>query len=195
MGQRHFSELSDMGNADDSDVERSLVRPLGPLEVLQSYTRGQKVALPDAPITVQIDGDQPLEDMPWSHIVPVVSERFREFLERRAADNAQFFPVRLEGPGKLLPKSPYYVVNWTNILPAIDMDKSRYHRRPLYEGSMQKFISFDSIVIDDKRVPTGVRVFRLKDFHVTVVTDDEFVNEIKAHGLSGVQFYKLERPL
>jgi hypothetical protein len=126
-------------------------------------------------------------------MVPVVSERFREFLERRAPGHAQFFPVRLEGPAELLPKSPYYVVNWTKILPAIDMDKSVYRRRPLYKGSTQEFISFDSIIIDERSVPVNVRAFRLEKFSVAVVIDTEFANEIKEYGLTGVQFYKLER--
>lgn len=183
--------LSDAGNADNSDRERSSVREEAPLEILRQFNLGVPVLSPPPPIRVRVDGRIPLEDMPWSLHCEVVSDRFRKFIEEHAPEHAQFFQVDFYGPKKLLPTQPYYIINWIRVIDCIDMQKSDYERYEIL-GSNGVFRNrFYSIVIDENRVQDDVKVFRLKHCEHYVGIRDDFAKQMRAAGLTGIQIYDL----
>jgi hypothetical protein len=193
MARRRFLELSDAGG-DSRRTPRSSVEPQGSLEFLESFQCGRWLAPRRRRPVVKIDAPAPLEDLPWSFKVPVVSERLRTFLENEAPGNAQFFEARIVGPKRLLPKEPYYLVNWLHVVDCIDLDKSEWDDQDPPTGDPAQY-DYWRIVVDPSRVPADVFVFRLKYFHVTIVIDQRLAQKIRKQGFTGPQFYDLSRSI
>ncbi|MCC5787307.1 MAG: hypothetical protein JJU33_11475 [Phycisphaerales bacterium] len=138
----------------------------------------------------------PLEDMPWAMYAPVVSDRFRAFLEEHAPGHAQYFEVIFKGPKKLIPDRPYFLVNWLHVVDCIDFDKSDWYEED--EDGDEPRYDFNEIVLDPTRVPPEVRIFRLRHFEVVTAIDSGLADEIKRAKFTGPQFYRIEgglRPL
>jgi hypothetical protein len=74
MAARKFVELSDAGGDNRKGTKRSSCNPVGSVEWFDSLTNGKRVPTPRQRRRVEIVGTAPLEDMPWSFGVPVVSD-------------------------------------------------------------------------------------------------------------------------
>lgn len=189
LPERVFQELSDAGGS-SSRRPRSSCEIVGSLEFLESFREGRPLDPPKRRKEVRIDPPVPLEDMPWSMYAPVVSDRFRAFLEEHAAGHAQYFEVILKGPKKLIPGQAYFLVNWLHVVDCIDFERSDWYEED-EEGDEPRY-DFNEIVLDPSRVPPGVRIFRLRHFDVVTAIDADLAREIKRTGITGPQFYPIE---
>lgn len=156
MAERKFVELSDAGDSREDGMSdcRSSCTIRGFWEDHEGYTDSQWIASPKEKLVFDIEPFFPLEDMPWTGSVPLVSERFKNFIEANAPGHAQFFEAELRLPNKpinpsdkkymlpkgkrlykklypngfdpevLRPTQPYYVVNWLHSVDCIDVERS-----------------------------------------------------------------------
>lgn len=157
MAERGFVDLSDAGDSRENGVSdcRSSCTIRGFCEDHDNgYTDAQWVAAPKEKVVFDIEPFFPLEDMPWTGSVPLVSDRFKKFIEAEAPDHAQFFEAELVLPTKpidpsdkkyMLPKAkrlykklypngfdpevlrpmqPYYIVNWLHSVDCIDLERT-----------------------------------------------------------------------
>lgn len=193
--RREFVDLSDMGASDRKGVKRSYCVPQGGLKFLESFHRGTRLPIPKRPPRVKVEPPLPLEDMPWSFEVHVVSERLRAWFEREAPDHAQYIECSFYGPKKLIPKTPYYLVNWLHLVDCIDMKKSEYEVLPPSKRGGEPEYDFDHFVVDPKKVPKDVLIFRPKLYETVVAIDTRLADKLKASEFTGPQFYPLSIPL
>jgi len=217
MTDRSFVVLEDAGDSrerGESDCRSSCI-PQGDIDFLNSFKKAKRIGCLEARPVVEIEPPFPLEDMPWSFIVPIVSQRFKEFLETEAPGHAEFFEVELVGPkpfdpdslkhmlpkGRrrfkamfpngfdpeaLRPRQPYYVVNWLHALDCIDRERSIRDSAP-----DDPDITFEVIEIDPRRVPEDVLIFRPVLFMVTTYIDTRLAKKILDAGFTGPQFYPI----
>lgn len=129
--------------------------------------------------------DGPLEDMPWVGFAHVVSTRFREFLEAEYPGHAQYLPVHITRYGKPMKIPQYWAVNWLNLIECIDHERSDY--KVNYYGGIKK-LSMNKLVVDLKKVPEHVKVWRVLDYSVCIARD-EVRTRLYQTDFVGFQFY------
>jgi hypothetical protein len=130
-----------------------------------------------------------LEDMPWTiDSVPLVSDRFKRFLEEKVPGHAQFLPLRMEGPGVDDEHRFFWAVNWLKCVDCLDLARSMNEYSPEEGGGVFK----EWTVIDPHRIPVDVVIGRLDkggDRMSQVLIRDDLRRAIISAGFTGPQFY------
>src|SRR5262245_36698079 len=80
----------------------------------------------------------------------IVSSRLREVLKKTATESIQIFPVAVTRGDKTSP-SDYFVVNLLHVVDAVAGDSQDRSK-----------LGINQIVLDAKRIPEGIELFRLK---------------------------------
>lgn len=135
--------------------------------------------------TLAAEYDGPLEDMPWVGFAHVVSTRFKDYLDAEYPGHAQFLPVHITRRGKPMKIPQYWAVNWLHLIDCIDHEQSIY-RVNYYEGI--KKLSMDRLVVDLRKVPEHVKIWRVLDYDVCIARD-EVREKLYQTDFVGFQFY------
>lgn len=194
MAKRTFLLFEDSGGDTEDEARRSSINPVGDVMWLDSLKNGRRVRKPSSTPRFKIAPPLPqVEDMPWCGMAYVVSKRFRKFLAQEAPGHAQYFEAEVTGAKKslekLAPALPYSVVNWLHLVDCINLKKSEYDIDE--EPGEQPDYTFYRLVLDPKKVPDDVLIFRLKHDETTVVIDARLARKITDAGITGPQFNKI----
>lgn len=120
---------------------------------------------------------------------PVASERFAMLLDRRAAGSIQCFSARLQNRlnGELKPG--YYVVNVTELIPALDLDRSDYDSFSPEKGRVHRL---HKPVISCAKVRSGAHIFRLAEYPFSLIVSGELRETILDSEITGIDFWEVE---
>ncbi|MBJ6760745.1 hypothetical protein JGU66_08210 [Myxococcaceae bacterium JPH2] len=123
---------------------------------------------------------------------PIVSEAVAKVFKTLAPDDVQLFPVTIEG----VPE-PYFVVNATKVIDAIDEARcSEVHHYeqdkhpPEYPGEYNWIYGLQ---IDPAKTE-GAQVFRLKKFKVAFIVSEDIKDALERVGNLGVSFDPVTQP-
>ena len=116
-----------------------------------------------------------------------VSARLGQIL--RAEPEVEFLPIRIADHRKKVVSDEYTLANFTKPVDCVDLTKSVYEMSSVDKAQAD---GIEKLVIDEKRVPAGRHVFRLKLRTTTVVVDQKLRDSIKAAKLKGVNLIPAE---
>ncbi|NVJ24167.1 hypothetical protein HUW62_23340 [Myxococcus sp. AM011] len=123
---------------------------------------------------------------------PIVSEEVANVFRSLSPDDVQLFPVSIEGIAE-----PYFVVNATKVVDAIDEARCRevhHHDEsdpfPEYAGEYRWIYG---LRIDPSKTG-GAHVFRLKKFKTAFIVSEEIRSALEQVGNLGVSFERVTGP-
>ena len=112
-------------------------------------------------------------------ILPVFNSKACEILKQFLEPNGELLKIDS-------PKGDYYFYNVTNILDALNVERSKleYLRKPALASDITYF-SFNEDIIKNQSI------FRFYEFPMMLVVSDKFVETVKKHNLTGFDFKKI----
>lgn len=122
----------------------------------------------------------------------VVSERFKELLDKAGIDNIQYFEAAVvEKEGK--PAKPgYYAANIVGLVDCIDIDASELDSEPDKTGEKIIIWSIDRLVLKDD-FGKGELIFRTANYTGVILVDDALKEKISGSPLKGIKLILPER--
>jgi hypothetical protein len=144
--------------------------------------------------TFRMDDDFPddvqLEDvMRTGQRLILASERLKTFLAERAPRNNEFLPVVILNHKGRRVREPYWIVHQIHLQACIDEARSSFDVNDI---NPELILDIERLVVDDTRVPSDVRLFRMARYPLIPVLDRSLADEIGAAGFSGMRFDPLD---
>lgn len=159
---------------------------------VSSWLRGQPI---DAPVpqplvfTVAPDEDDREPEEPgvllemYQDSYVLMTDRLVNALRDAGVDNLQLFDAAIRDPRTGSTATNYKVVNVIGVVAAADLGKSAYTA----SGAPLIDVSFDSLVIDEKRVG-GLLLFRLAESLSAIIVHDRVKQHLLANGFDMLTF-------
>ena len=170
------------------NVERQLV-----IDLMRGYgsVQGRFPAGAEFHMDPQLKKNVKLED----HLVnnpqglPVISAKFRDFLIQQDITNVEWLPVTIvDHQGKAVAKE-YVIANVLEVVDCVDQDASDFTWNKLEADLIAGFVE---LVIDESRVPAGLRMFRMKYFPNKIIVDEALRDAIEGADLSACELLPVE---
>ncbi|MCE9671825.1 hypothetical protein LY474_28865 [Myxococcus stipitatus] len=121
--------------------------------------------------------------------IPIVSEAVANVFRSLAPGDVQLFPVSVEGEVE-----PYFVVNVTKVVDAIDEARCRavqhYDEDDPFPGYEGEYRWIYGLRIDSAKTE-GAQVFRLRKFKISLVVSQELKDALEQVGNLGVAFERV----
>jgi hypothetical protein len=131
------------------------------------------------------------DDMPWTvSCVFAASNRLKAVLELELPSHAQFIPAQVqEKAGDAFMGDEYWALNWLHIIECMDPERSQYELvEDPNEPSGSRY-SFDRLVVDPRKVPDNIHIFRVREFCTKLIVTDTGRSILEDAGITGCQFY------
>ena len=110
----------------------------------------------------------------------IVSEKFKKSLEQLNLDCLEFLPVGfLDHKGRAR-KEPYWIVNFTTLIPAVDLEQSIYKKR-----SLGKLGFFEKLILTNEVEKNGPPIFCLEEQPSMFLFRKDYKEKIEKLGLTG----------
>lgn len=123
---------------------------------------------------------------------PIISERFKQFLDSLGIDNIQYFEaaiIELEGEPA---KSGYYAANIIGLIDCIDRDASDMDAEPDKDGELTVIFGIEKLVLKDNIAYQGY-LFRAAHFTRLILVDEFLKQQIEESPLTGIRLVSPER--
>lgn len=121
--------------------------------------------------------------------IPIVSKRLKEFLEAQDLGDVEYLPVTIVNHKGRVASPDYFILNPLTVLDVIDFEQSEVRWSAVKPDVIA---SASELVIDESKVPDGVRMLRPKSFAGVVMVDDGLVEELEAEDFTGLLFETAE---
>ncbi|WP_238885062.1 imm11 family protein [Clostridium sp. YIM B02551] len=146
---------------------------------------GKSITNWDERITFELKDGNEMADYIWNNLGwLIVSNKFKEAIAGAKMAGIQFLPVVINDiNGESL--KDYYVVNITNLVDAIDMDRSECFK------IMDDLYSFISVVLKKNEIE-GFDIFRVMGNEISEFVSENFVKIIKENKLAGFAFREIK---
>lgn len=145
------------------------------------------------------DEEGPLLDMPFSPNFHIISPRLKALLEDlRLGGDVQFLPIRVIGEKSGQEVGVYYVANFLQRIPCLDLEHSIYGR---YGDHPEDFQVFPEKIGQIRHVWKAVlrreaigdaRLFRVDEWEYIVVIREDVKEAMEREGITGCWFWELE---
>jgi hypothetical protein len=112
----------------------------------------------------------------------IFSNRFVEFLDKAGIDNIQYYELEIEITQTGERYADYMVANLLDVVDCIDKEKSEL----IYEDG--EIDEVDKLVLDPRRIPANLHIFRLAGLLPLVIVSDDFKKTIESYGFTGFVF-------
>ena len=117
----------------------------------------------------------------------IVSPKLKQLLEGHA--NIEFIPIIINDHRGGVASEEYCIANFLDVCDCIDLDKSKCRVSPF---NKDKFNRISKLVIDESKITTQAKIFRIQQVPTTLVVTDSLVNILKNNNISGAQFVPVE---
>jgi hypothetical protein len=161
---------------------------------VESWISGAAIDVPvpqPLEFEVETDEDDREPDKPgmllemYQYGVVLMTERLVNALRESGVDNLQAFDALIRDPRANRVVTDYKVVNVVGVIAAADMAKSTLYEVPV--GPPLIDVSFDSLVIDEKRAG-GQLLFRLAESLSAIIVHDRVKQHLLARGFDMLTF-------
>ncbi len=120
--------------------------------------------------------------------IPLVSERFKNTLEKCGVSNVDYYPVNIEGAEYFDSFPVYFAINIVGKVAVADAEKSKYTEAFGHMGANL----FDKFVLNEKAV-AGLDIFLLAEHLSTIVVSERIKLICEENGLSTLKFISIEQ--
>jgi hypothetical protein len=121
----------------------------------------------------------------------IVSEKVRAILAAEP-NPSEVYPLKvLDLKGRPI-KAPYFFVHPIGTVDCVDLRRSEYNRSSM-EPDM--IMSFQRLLLHQKKIPSDRTLFRLKEFPVTTIIRSDLLDKLKVAGVKGIQLLGLDTPV
>ena len=107
---------------------------------------------------------------------------FVEFLDKMRIDNIQYFELEIEITQTGETYDDYMVANLLDVVDCIDKENSEL----IYEEG--EIDEVDKLVLDERRIPANMHLFRLGGLPSLVIVSDDFKKTVESYGFTGFVF-------
>lgn len=168
------------------------IGPAPEVEGVSSWIRGQLIDVPvpqPLQFTVEPDEDDREPDEPgvllemYQDSYVLMTDRLVDALRAAGVDNLQLFDAVISDPHTGSVVSNYKVVNVVGVVACADLGRSTYTAT----GAPLIDVSFDSLVIDEKRAG-GLLLFRLAESLSAIIVHERVKHHLLATGFDMLTF-------
>lgn len=120
----------------------------------------------------------------------LVSSRVKEIIEAEVEPGqVEFLPVKIRNHKGRIEKAPYYLLHPLECVECIDIDASGVQWN---EITADLIATMDGLVLDEDKIPTDQKIFRLKYLGFVVLVRDDLIEKLEQAGLKGIEFLETE---
>jgi hypothetical protein len=120
--------------------------------------------------------------------MPVLSNRLKAFVQARNPSNVEFLTVQIRDHKDKQIKDAYHIMNPMEVVDCIDKDKSRLMWNPIDKDMIAGVYS---LVLKIEKINPELLLFRPKYLERRVFVRNDFAEEIRAGGFTGVEFREI----
>ncbi len=117
----------------------------------------------------------------------VFSTRLRELLDSLGIDNIEYYTLEIVDPRTGKKFSDYRIANVVGLVDCVDREKSDC--KYFDDGEIKRI---HKLVLDESRIPSKLRIFRLAGRTVLTVVHQSIKEAIESAGITGCVFYRPE---
>lgn len=122
--------------------------------------------------------------------VPLVSSTLKALIEEAEPAETEFLPVQIrDEKGKKTLADDYWIVHPTSVVECIDLEASEVVWNKIDKTLIS---SCAQLVIDEDRIPEGLKLFRAKHLPGEVFVHRELAEALEGAEASGVSFLELD---
>ncbi len=182
------NELEDEDKDADLSGETSI--ELGNTLTFDEGVSNAEVPVPD--IVLTLDGDSRMGRMTDCLAITeiyglVFSSRLRELLDSIGINNIEYYKLEIVNPRSGKKFSDYYIANVVGLVDCVDREKSEL--KYFDDGDIKRI---RKLVLDQSRIPSKLRIFRLAKRTILTVVHQSVKEVIESAGLTGCVFYRPE---
>lgn len=116
----------------------------------------------------------------------IVSGSLKEYLIKALPGHSiEFLPVSILNHKGRIASVDYFIMHLLGLVDCIDIKKSKVTWNPL---NKKIIMECESLVIDEAKVPSNVKVFRPMHWGNKTIVQSGFSKELKAAGFTGLRF-------
>lgn len=119
----------------------------------------------------------------------LVSKGIKEMIERDHVNNVEYLPVKITNHKGRIASREFFIINPLDICDAIDFDQSKIKWNNINPDIIS---SCTKLVLKEDKIPTGLKMFRLKYFSRRVLIRRDHAEKIQKRGFVGVAFTKVQ---
>jgi hypothetical protein len=128
-----------------------------------------------------------LDDIANTDRIKICSPRLVEFLKERKIKNVEYLPIKILNHKKKITATDYCIVHPIQLQDALDIKASK----PTWSAIEKTEIFFvNNLIINQSKVDSMIKIFRLKNFHDPVLIEKKLAEEILAAGFKGCFFIR-----
>jgi hypothetical protein len=111
------------------------------------------------------------------------SERARAVFAAEC-DNVEVYPLEILNHKKKPVGVPYFFVQPVGVVDCVDLEKSEFQRDCTWQD---KFLSVYRLVLREKAIPRGLKLFRMKEMPAAIVIRSDLVEKLREAGATGFE--------
>ena len=163
-------------------------------EASHKLKKGEKVGdiFPDT-VFFQMDPDFPKDIMLADNVrnsgFLLVSQKLKSFLEQNELNNTEYLKVKILNHKGRVASDEFYIINPLDFADAINFSQSKVKWNNITPDIIA---SCTKLRLDENKIPTYYKMFRLKFFPRRVLVSYELKEKISNAGFSGLSFKSLE---
>ncbi|SRR6266511_2134357 len=127
-----------------------------------------------------------LADNLYGAVLPVISLKLKENLEREVAENrVEYLPVRIINHKGRVASESYFILNPLDVYDCIDLDRSGVE----WNKITSNLISYcKGLILKEKSIPEGYKLFRPKYWRSNILVRRDLVETLTKMGFTGLVF-------
>jgi hypothetical protein len=121
----------------------------------------------------------------------IVTERVKDVLAAEC-NNVEVYPLEiLDQKGKPV-KARYFFVHPVGTVDCVDLEKSTFKRNAAFPD---KILTFRKLVLDEKRIPGDLKLFRIKEQPETIIIRKDLAQKLADMKAGGFTLWELGAPI
>lgn len=121
----------------------------------------------------------------------IVTERVKDVFAAECG-NVEIFPAEIRDQKGKPVKAPYCLVHPVGTVDCVDLQRSKFRPEPGEPGMVQTFYS---LVLDERRIPGDLKLFRIKPMPQAIIIRSDLVEKLEAMGAGGHKLWDLGAPI
>jgi hypothetical protein len=147
-------------------------------DTYSQFSNGQRIeqSIPNIELIFDEDSQGELIDCIPGSSGLLISMRFNKVLESCGLDNIQYFPCSIRNSVTKEMISNYFIANIIGVVFCVDFEKSDLEMVP---HMFNKIEFFNSLTLDETKIPKNLKIFRLGEFTNIIVTEQNIKMLVK----------------
>jgi hypothetical protein len=119
----------------------------------------------------------------------IVSEKLKGVLEEKSGAEIEFLPVHIRNQRGRLVQEPYFIANLIGTVECLDREKSKFRASAIRPDQV---FTFYRLVLDESKIPSGTKLFRLKEQTDLILVREDLGKDILRAGCDGMLFQEMD---